>query len=94
MNIDSINDPNNIFNVYITKSLSGINEYFFDPFIKYKPHKWPSIWRYRQVIRYLRRVGREQIVARINAIKNGDYLPNDILTSILKSHSNLNSILK
>ena len=88
MNIDSINDPNNIFNVYITKSLNGVNEFFFDPFIKLKPHKWPLIWQYRQVIRYLRQVGREQIVARINAIKNGDYLPNDILTTILNTHSN------
>jgi len=86
MNIDSINDPNNMFNVYITKSLGGLADFFFDPFIKFKPHKWPLIWKYRKVVRYLRKVGREQIVARINAIKNGEYLPNDILTTILNSH--------
>lgn len=87
MQIDSINNPNNEFNVYITKSLAGILDIFFDPFMILKPHKWPFIWEYRKVVRYLRRVGREQITARINAIKNNENLPNDILTTILNSHS-------
>ena len=87
MNVDSINDPNNMFNVYITKSLAGLSDLFVDPLIKWKPHKWPQIMRYRKVVRYLRQVGREQILNRLNAIKNGDYLPNDILTTILNTHS-------
>ena len=45
---------------------------------------------YREAIRITRRVGRECIMRRIDAIDNGESVPNDILTaSILKTAGEL-----
>lgn len=90
MNIDSINNPENLFNKYITKAISSAVEHAFDPFIQYKPHKWLDLYRFKKAVMYLRKVGREQLMNRIKAMKNNEYLPNDILTTILTT----NSILK
>jgi hypothetical protein len=40
------------------------------------------------MIRYIRKLGKEKIVERINAYKNNEYMPDDILSSILASYSN------
>lgn len=39
------------------------------------------------MIRYLRKVGREKLYERLEAIKNDERLPNDILTAILSNMS-------
>jgi hypothetical protein len=39
------------------------------------------------MIRYIRKLGQEKIVERIKAYKKNEYIPNDILSAILKSHS-------
>ena len=40
------------------------------------------------IVKYLRDTGRNKILERINAFKNNEHLPDDILTAILKSNSN------
>jgi hypothetical protein len=40
------------------------------------------------MIRYIRKLGKDKIVERINAYKNNEYMPDDILSSILASYSN------
>jgi hypothetical protein len=42
------------------------------------------------MVKYLREVGREKINERLNAIKNGEPLPSDILANVLESFSKNN----
>jgi hypothetical protein len=46
----------------------------------------------KKMIRHIRKVGREKIVERINAFKNNEHMPNDILSAILTSYSKSNEI--
>ena len=88
MKIDTINNPENKFNDYIFFKLSSMKYFLMDPFLKYKPHKMGFIKKHKTAVRYLRETGRTQILKRLEMIKNNEELPNDILTSILKSHGN------
>ena len=88
MKIDTINNPENKFNDYIFFTLSSMKYFLMDPFLKYKPHKMGFIKKHKTEVRYLRETGRTQILKRLEMIKNNEELPNDILTSILKSHGN------
>ena len=54
--------------------------------MKFKPHKWTLIRQHQQFLKYLRQTGRKQIIERLEIIKKNEELPNDILTTILKSH--------
>ena len=42
----------------------------------------------RFMIEYIRDLGRKKIIERVNAYKNNEHLPDDILTAILKNYSN------
>ena len=86
MKIDSVNNPNNKFNDNIYFALSNLTSFLMDPYIQYKPNKWNFLSKHRQAIKFLRNTGREQILNRLEMIKNNQELPNDILTTILKSH--------
>ena len=89
MPLDSLNNPNNEFNEHIFNTLSNLNTFFMDPYIKYKPHKWYFMWKNRQSIHVIRNIGRKKIMERLEMIKNNQELPNDILTAILQSHGKL-----
>lgn len=39
--------------------------------------------------RFLRKLGKDKILERINAFQNNEYTPNDILSSILSGYSKL-----
>jgi hypothetical protein len=39
-------------------------------------------------VKSIREIGRQKIEERLNAIKNGDPLPNDILANVIQSFSN------
>lgn len=51
-------------------------------------HPWKSE-EYREAARALRRVGEECIRKRMTAVKNGEEVPNDILSTILQVASKL-----
>ena len=40
------------------------------------------------MLAYLREIGQKKILERIDAFKNNEHLPDDILSAILKSNSN------
>ena len=86
MNIDSVNNPKNKFSHNIYFALSNLKEYFFDPYINYKPHKWLFLSKHRKAIRFLRETGRQQLLKRLEIMKENKDFPNDILTTILMSH--------
>ena len=50
------------------------------------PYKTRS---YRKAVQAIRKIGRECIQRRISAIENGEQVPNDILTQIIKVTSEL-----
>ena len=85
MKIDTVNNPTNKFNQCIFFALSNINHFFMDPFFKYKPYNWKLMHENRKAISYLRETGRAQILKRLVMIKKNEELPNDILTTILKT---------
>jgi hypothetical protein len=89
MNVDSVNDPTNEFHKNIYASLDGIKYFFYDPLMKYQPYKWPFLYRYNKVLKYLRNLGERQIRDRLEMAKKGEPLPDDILTMILQSNGEL-----
>lgn len=59
--------------------------FFKDPLIIFKPNQWPMIWNYRKTIAKLRDIGQKETMKRIEALKNGVSLPEDILTLALSN---------
>jgi hypothetical protein len=55
----------------------------FNSFVKKK-----SKSEFVEKIRALRKIGRDRIMERLQAMQNNDTLPDDILTNILKAYSN------
>ena len=52
------------------------------------PSNWSEINRLKMMLKYLRNVGRDKILERINAMNRGEAIEqDDILSSILKSAS-------
>ena len=52
------------------------------------PSNQKEIKEFRQIIKYLRDMGRNKILERVNAFKNNEHMPDDILSSILSDMSN------
>lgn len=91
MNIDSVNDENTPFNRTITESMKIVEGVLRDPLGNFNPLKLPAKYRLRKMNNFLRGVGKEKILERIEMFKNQDpNLPDDILTNILKSNSKIN----
>ena len=86
MKLDTVNNPDNKFNEYIFFALSNLKCFFMDPFMKFKPWKRGFLAKHKHAIEYLRETGRDQVLERLEMIKKNRELPNDILTTILKSH--------
>jgi hypothetical protein len=61
--------------------------------LQYKIHKYPKIREYARMVKFLRDAGREKTNERLNAIKNGETLPNDILANVLRPFSKNNIFL-
>lgn len=94
METDSLNDPKNKLNSFITESLAGVMR-----FMHYKPIIFSSIlpneilykYKYKKIIKELREIGREQILSRIKLIQVDEYVPSDLLSITLKSAEKTNS---
>jgi hypothetical protein len=52
------------------------------------PSKQKEIKEFRHMIAYIRDLGRNKILERVNAFKNNEHMPDDILSSILSDMSN------
>ena len=55
--------------------------------MKYKPWKFNEIREFKKTIRNIRQIGRNRILERLNAFKNNEHIPDDILSSILANYS-------
>uniref|UniRef100_A0A8C9WPH1 Cholesterol 24-hydroxylase n=1 Tax=Scleropages formosus TaxID=113540 RepID=A0A8C9WPH1_SCLFO len=67
----------------IEKVLNGIVYYIRDPMML--PWKWKFIKEVKDAIKLLRKTGEKCITERKRAMRNGESVPKDILTQILKS---------
>ncbi|XP_074852637.1 cholesterol 24-hydroxylase isoform X2 [Carettochelys insculpta] len=67
----------------VSMALKGMNESRV-PFVKYMPGKQKLIKEIQESVRLLRSTGKECIERRRKAIQNGEEVPRDILTQILK----------
>jgi len=66
----------------LANSLEGLEVGFYYRFFQYMhPFKTKL---YRESVKAIRTIGRECIQKRINAIENGEQVPNDILTQIIR----------
>ena len=54
---------------------------------KYNPFEWPYIRRYKQLLKDLRTLGRTQIMSRIKALQEGNYVVDDLITLMVKNNS-------
>uniref|UniRef100_A0A8C4HWP5 Cholesterol 24-hydroxylase n=1 Tax=Dicentrarchus labrax TaxID=13489 RepID=A0A8C4HWP5_DICLA len=65
--------------------LKGMTHYIRDFFFQYKPKNRPFINEVKEACRLLRTTGAQWIHQRKTAMQNGDDVPKDILTQIIKS---------
>ena len=54
---------------------------------KYMPSKQKEIKEFRHMIEYIRDLGRNKILERVNAYKNNEHMADDILSAILSDSS-------
>nr|QEV83800.1 cytochrome P450 [Brachionus rotundiformis] len=87
MEIDSINYDNNLKG-YVFKALEGFNKILFNPFLRFSISGWSYIKNYKRIIKNLRDLGRFQILKRIESIKDGSYVSDDLITLMLRNNQN------
>lgn len=49
---------------------------------------------FKKSAKLLRQHGREQVLKRIRALENSEYIPEDILSIVIATHCNFHSILE
>ncbi|CAM5123064.1 unnamed protein product [Eretmochelys imbricata] len=81
--LNTLQDDQTPFPHAVSMVMKGMNEIRV-PFVQYMPGKQKLIKEVRESVRLLRRVGKECIEQRQEAIQNGEEVPQDILTQILK----------
>jgi cholesterol 24(S)-hydroxylase len=86
MNTDAINEDTSLLNEYLAHALHLSEKLVTDPFFKLKPSNFNEIKTTKKMIRHVRKIGRDKITERINAFKNNEYMPNDILSAILNTY--------
>ncbi|XP_069493937.1 cholesterol 24-hydroxylase-like [Ambystoma mexicanum] len=83
MELNSLNDDQTPFPRAISSVVKGMYEQRI-PFLKWLPWKRQLVKDAQESVRLLRRTGKECIQRRKKAIENGEEIPLDILTQILK----------
>lgn len=56
--------------------------------MQYQPSKQGEVKETKNMIEHIREMGRNKILERVNALKNNEHMPEDILSSILSNYSN------
>ncbi|XP_026174309.1 cholesterol 24-hydroxylase-like isoform X1 [Mastacembelus armatus] len=69
----------------IETSLKGLVYYARDPLFQFKPQNWSFINEVREACHLLRKTGAKWIHERKTAMENGEDVPKDILSQIIKS---------
>uniref|UniRef100_A0A8C2SQN8 Cholesterol 24-hydroxylase n=1 Tax=Coturnix japonica TaxID=93934 RepID=A0A8C2SQN8_COTJA len=83
LELNALSDDRTPFPHAVTMIMKGMTEMRI-PFVKYMPGKQKMIKEVRESVRLLRRVGKECIEKRREAIQSEKEMPMDILTQILK----------
>nr|QUF59385.1 cytochrome p450 CYP3049B3 [Brachionus angularis] len=83
MNLDCLNDKENDFNKNISIVLLSIQNLFKNPLCQFLPNK-----KFEKATKFLRQIGKEEILKRINILNDNGYARNDILSIILSSDYN------
>lgn len=55
--------------------------------LQYNPLRFRKINEFKSLVKFIRKVGKDKLIERINAFKNNEHMPDDILSSILQSYS-------
>ncbi|XP_040268459.1 cholesterol 24-hydroxylase-like [Bufo bufo] len=83
MELNSLHDDQTPFTRAITTVMKGMVE-ARDPLVQYIPGKQAFIRDVKESLKFLRKTGQECILQRRKAIQDGEDIPMDILTQILK----------
>uniref|UniRef100_A0A452I3F7 Cholesterol 24-hydroxylase n=1 Tax=Gopherus agassizii TaxID=38772 RepID=A0A452I3F7_9SAUR len=83
LELNTLHDHQTPFPHAVSMVMRGMNEIRI-PLVQYMPGKQKLIKEIWESVRLLRRVGKECIEQRREAIQNGEEVPRDILTQILK----------
>ncbi|XP_067411168.1 cholesterol 24-hydroxylase isoform X2 [Emydura macquarii macquarii] len=86
MELNTLHDDQTPFPHAVSMVMKGMKEIRI-PFVKYMPGKQKLIKEIRESVRLLRGAGSECIEQRREAIQNGEEVPQDILTQILKGNA-------
>ncbi|MBN3277412.1 CP46A hydroxylase, partial [Polyodon spathula] len=85
MDLNLLDDSETPFPHAISTCLKGVAQYIRNPYTMYMPWHWKFVKEVRNSAELLRKTGKECIENRKRIIKNGEEVPDDILTQILKS---------
>ncbi|KAJ8356538.1 hypothetical protein SKAU_G00193320 [Synaphobranchus kaupii] len=84
MELDLLNNTQSPFINAISLCLKGMVQFVRDPLFELYPWNWKFIKDVKLAVKLLRKTGAECIAERKRAIQNGEEVPKDILTQILK----------
>ena len=91
METDALNDSEDKLNFYIAESFRGYTKYMNYIYF-YISRLYPSTYTYkkfyRNIIKNLRQIGNDQIMKRIELLKEDSFIPSDLLTITLKEYEN------
>ncbi|XP_058847753.1 cholesterol 24-hydroxylase-like isoform X1 [Acipenser ruthenus] len=85
MDLNLLDESKTPFPHAISTCLKGMTQYIQNPYMMYMPWHWKFVKEVEDSAELLRKTGKEYIEKRKRAVKNGEEVPDDILTQILKS---------
>ncbi|KAK6479027.1 cholesterol 24-hydroxylase-like [Huso huso] len=85
MDLNLLDESETPFPHAISTCLKGMTQYIQNPYMMYMPWHWKFVKEVEDSAELLRKTGKECIEKRKRAVKNGEEVPDDILTQILKS---------
>ncbi|XP_076874263.1 cholesterol 24-hydroxylase-like isoform X2 [Brachyhypopomus gauderio] len=89
VDLDLLKNPDSPFPNAIELCLQGMLHYFRDPFFRLSPWNKKKVQEIQDAVKLLRTTGAKWINQRRKAVENGEDVPKDILTQILKTAEEL-----
>ncbi|XP_073711658.1 cholesterol 24-hydroxylase-like isoform X1 [Misgurnus anguillicaudatus] len=85
VDLNLLNDTDSPFQNAIELCLKGMLYYLRDPLFRLNPKNWKMVQQVKDAAELLRRTGEKWIQDRKTAVENGEDVPKDILSQILKT---------
>ncbi|XP_057208755.1 cholesterol 24-hydroxylase-like isoform X1 [Triplophysa rosa] len=85
VDLNLLKNTDSPFQTAIELCLKGMVYYLRDPFFKLNPKNWKTVQQIKDAAELLRATGEKWIQNRKTAVENGEDVPKDILTQILKT---------